>query len=64
MSQRQNKSVEFYAPYLWDRVLCMCNLFMEINKEKKHFLFSKLWWLKLFWAVRNVENVFCTPTTS
>ena len=41
MTQQQKKSVEFYVPYLWDGVLCMCDLVMEINKENKDFPFSK-----------------------
>ena len=37
MTQKQNKSAEFYVPYLWDAGLCMCDLFMEIHKEKERF---------------------------
>ena len=42
MTQQPHKSVEFYVPYLWDGVLCMCGLFMQINKEKQRFSFFKM----------------------
>ena len=42
MTQQPNKSVKFYAPYLWDGVLCMCDLFMEISKEKQRFSVFKM----------------------
>ena len=42
MPHQQKGSVEFYVRYLWDGVLCMCDLFMKINKEKQRFSILKM----------------------
>ena len=42
MIHQQKGSVEFYVPYLWDGVLCMCDLFMKISKEKQSFSIFKM----------------------
>ena len=40
--QQKDKSEEFYVRYLWHEVWCMCELFMEINKEKQRFSVFKM----------------------
>ena len=42
MTHQQNKSIESYVPCFWDWVLCMCDLFMEINKDKKDLHFHNV----------------------
>ena len=37
MTHQQKRSVEFHVPYLWDGVLCMCDLFMKIKQKKQRF---------------------------